>query len=207
MAAAHYQHAPALVARAVGAEDVRDPVGDAVAVGALAHRRQAAGAERVRSRPCARRVDDGAREMALLDAVALDAQLERRLVAARVLELVDAVARDGDHARVEVQSRRDLGQRSQRLEIAVDDLGPRRVFVVRRRVPTVGAEQLRGGRVDVVLPRREQTDVGPLADARADAVTGLEHDGLQAAREKVRRGCEAHGAGADHRDGKLLGHL
>jgi hypothetical protein len=144
--------------------------------------------------------------MALLDAVALDEQLERRLVAPGVLELVDAVTGDGDHARVEVQSRRDLRQRGQRLEVALDDLGPRRVLLVRRRVLPVGGEQLRGGRVDVVLPRREHTDVGPLANARADAVTGLEHDGLQAAREKVRRGREADRAGTDHRDGKLLMH-
>ena len=83
------EHALAGVAVAVGAEDVRDAVGDALAVGALARGGHAAGAERVGARPGPGGVDHRTGNVALLDAAVVDDQLERRLLAAGVLELVD----------------------------------------------------------------------------------------------------------------------
>jgi hypothetical protein len=144
--------------------------------------------------------------MALLNAIALDAQLERGVVASGVAELVHAAARHRDHARVDMQALRDGGDRSQRLEIALDDVTPGGIAVGRGRRPALSRKQLGGGRVDVVLPRREDSDVRPRAHARADAVASLEHERLDAAGHKMGGGRQAHGPSADHRDRKLLMH-
>ena len=207
VAAADHEHPPARVARAVGAEHVRDPVGDPVRGGALALRGNAAGAERVRPRPGAGRVDHGRREVAALLAALLDEQLERRLVAARVLELVDAVPGDRDDPGAEVQaparspaapraargSARRSRRRSGRRPRPAQPSRPRRAA--------------RRDRVDVVLPRREHAHVPPLADARADLLAGLEHQRLDPARGEMRGGGEPDGARADDGDDVwTLGH-
>ena len=146
-------------------------------------------------------VDHGVGEVAALHAVLVDDQLERRVVAAGVLELVDPGARDADHARAEMQRAGDLRRRGQRLQVALDDLGAGRIA----RRPSGAVQPWRSSsstadRVEVELPRREHAHVPPLADAGADRVAGLEHERLQAAGEQVRRGGQADRAGADHRD-------
>ena len=207
VAAADDEHAPAGVALAGAPEDVRDAVGDPVRVRALARGQDAAGADRVRPRPRARRVDHGAREVPPLLAVLLDDELVGRVVAAVVLELVDALARHADHTRAQVQALGDPGHCRERLEIALDDLIAGRVGVRRRRGPARALQQLRRDRIDVVAPRREHPDVAPLAHARADRIAGLEHDRLDAARAQMGGGREADGPGADHGHRQLgVGH-
>ena len=125
--AADHEHSLAGVAAAIGAQHVGDAIGDAVGGGTLTGGGDAARAERVRLRPRAGRVDDRGRQIAAFLAALVDDELERRLVAAVVLELVDAVLGDGHDARAEVQRRSDGRQRRERLEIALDDLLPRRV--------------------------------------------------------------------------------
>ncbi len=164
VAAADDHHAPARVARAVGAEHVRDAVDDAVGARALAGRRQAAGAERVRSRPRPGGVDDGARE---------DAALARRRCSTTSsngassrpssLSLSMPGAGDAGHARgrgaaprrsrASRPAARGSARRSRRRS------GSRRGSGAR---PAVALEQRAGDRVEVVLPRREDAHVPPL---------------------------------------------
>jgi hypothetical protein len=192
---------------AVAAEHVGDAVRDPAALRTLAGRRQAAGAERVRLRPRAGRVDDGTREHAPLDVALLDDELERCLLTARVLELVDAVAGDAGHARTELQHARDLRQRGERLQVALHQLVARRVAVGIGRRPARALEHLAGDRVDVEVPRREHAHVTPLANARADRRAGLEHDRTETAIDQVRRRREPHGPRADDGDGQLVRRL
>jgi hypothetical protein len=143
----------------------------------------------------------------VLLAALLDDELERRLVASGVLELVDPVLGDRDHPRVEVQRRRDGGQARERLEVALHELAAGRVGVGVRRGPARGRQQLLGDRVDVEAPRREDPHVRPLAHARADLLAGLEHERLDPAGAQVRGGREADRPGSDHGDDDwVLGH-
>ena len=72
------------------------------------------------------------------------------------------------------------------------------------RFPAGGFEQADGGGVDVVPPRGEQPDVAPLLDGGARGGAGFEDQRFQAAFDQVGRGGQAHGAGADHGNGKVL---
>jgi hypothetical protein len=105
--ASHHDDAPAGIASAVGVEDVRDPVPDAIGVRPLAGGRDAARAQRVRLRPSARGVDQRTRNYATLHATFVDDQLERGRVASSVLELVETAPRYRDDARPQPQRRRD----------------------------------------------------------------------------------------------------
>jgi hypothetical protein len=200
VATADHRDPLACVTLAIGAQDVGDAVRDAAGVRAFARGREAAGAERVGARPRTGGVDHGAREVAMFRAAVVDDELERRVVAAAVLELVDPGTRDARDPGAEVQGRCDLRRRGQRLQVALDDLGAGRVAVAGRRGPAVALKQRGGGRVEVELPRREHAHVTPRANARADGVPGLEDHRLQAAREQVRRGGQPDGAGSDDRD-------
>ncbi len=205
VARADDEDAPARVPVAVGAEDVRDPVGDPVGKAPLARCRHAARAERVRLRPGAGGVDHRAGQVAALRAALVDDQLERRVLAAGVLELVDPVLGDRLDARVEVQRGRDRLERGEGLEVPLGDLVSRGVGVGGGRLPARRGEQLPGDGVDVVRPRREDPDVTPLAHGRADGGAGFEDQRLQPARQQVRRGGEPDGTGADDGDGQRCG--
>ena len=67
----------------------------------------------------------------------------------------------------------------------------------------VGFEQADGGGVDVVPPGGEQPDVAPLLDRDARGRAGFEDQRFESAFEQVGRGGQAHGAGADHCNGKV----
>ena len=207
VAAADDEHAPAGVALPGAAEDVGDAVGDPVRVPALARGQDAAGADRVRTRPRARRVDHGAREIPPLLPVLVHDELVGRVVAAVVLELVDALPRHAHDSRAQVQALGDTRHLRQRLEIPLDDLIARRIGIRRRRRPARALQEIRRDGIEVVAPRREHPDVAPLAHARADRIAGLEHDRLDAARAQMGGGGEADGPGADHGHRQLgVGH-
>src|SRR5205823_14451147 len=70
--------------------------------------------------------------------------------------------------------------------------------------PAVARKELAGGRIDVVLPGREDPHVSPLEDARTDRRTGLEDDGLRATLQELGGGCEADRPPTDDRDGQCF---
>jgi hypothetical protein len=129
-------------------------------------------------------------------------QLERRFVAAVVLELVHSVLRDGEHARAEMQALRDRRVRGQGLEVAVDDLVAGRIALRRWRDPARTGQQPCGRGIDVELPRREHAHVAPLTHACSDALARLEDQRFDVARQQVRGRGQADGTGADDGDGK-----
>jgi hypothetical protein len=152
MAAADHNDPLTRIAGAVGAEHVWDAVGDPVGERALAGNGQPACAERVRPRPGSGGVDHRGRQVPPLYAALVDDQFERGLVAAGVLELVDAGLGDARDARVEVQRAGDLRHGGERLDVSDDEFGAGRVAIRIGCGPVVAFEQRDGGRVDVVLP-------------------------------------------------------
>ena len=121
----------------------------------------------------------------LLDAVSLDEQLERRLVATGVLELVDAALADREHPRAKVQVLVDLRLRRKRLEIALYKLIAGRVTPGVGTLPPRVVEQLLGCRIEVELPWGEHANMAPLPHARADVRARLEDQRLKAAVEEA----------------------
>ena len=138
--AADHDDAPTRIAPPLRAEHVGNPVGDPIGQRGLAAGRQP-GAERIRARPRTGGVDDRGGQIPALDAGLVDEQLEGRLVAARVLELVDPGAGDTDDPGVESQRRRELGRRGERLQIARDELVAGRVAGPVGHGPAVALEQ------------------------------------------------------------------
>jgi hypothetical protein len=208
VARADHEHPPAGVAVAVRAEDVGDAVRDPVGVVGLAGGGQPAGAERVGRGPGAGGVDHGAREQPLLAPVGVDDHLERRVVAAVVLELVDAELGDGDHPRAVADAVAQRRQLRQRRDVAVGELGTGRVGVRVGRSPALGLQQLDGDGIGDPLPGREQAHVAPVAEAGCIALAGFEHERVEVADEQVRgrRHADRAGADDDRRKGDRFAH-
>ena len=59
-------------------------------------------------------------------------------------------------------------------------------------------------RVEAVSPRREDADMAPIAQVRADSVAGFIELHRHAARDQVRRRSKADRAAADDGDGKVF---
>ena len=102
--------------------------------------------------------------------------------------------------RAQADVRRDLRQRCQRLEIALDDVAPGRgPSGIGQRPPGRLEQGYRRG-IDGVLPGREEAHVAPLADRRADGVASLEDERRLAAGEQVGGRGQADRASADDGD-------
>ena len=65
-------------------------------------------------------------------------------------------------------------------------------------------EKRRRGRVEAVAPRREDADMAPIAQVRADRVASFIELHRQAARDQMRSRRETDRAAADHGDGKIF---
>src|SRR6185503_9965566 len=194
----------ARVPRAITAEDIGDAVVDPRCGVRLAARRRTARAEGIRDEVGPRCVDDRAREERLLTRGGAGADDERRIVAAARLQLVEAEPRDAHHLMTETEMRRDLGRRGERREVAVHELPPCRIAVTIRVVPARATQDLARRGVDVVLPRREHTDVAPAEHRRASTLSGLEDERLDAAPRELGGSREADRPRADDRDWKRL---
>ena len=94
------------------------------------------------------------------------------------------------------------GDFGQRLEVGLVQVRSRRHRLAGRLLPAMGLEQRAGRRVGVVLPRREQADVAPIADVGGDGRAGLVDLHGQAAPDQVGGSGEADRAGADDGDGE-----
>ena len=99
----------------------------------------------------------------------------------------------------------DGGMGGERLDISPDEVIAGGVFVGGGSGPAGLAQQGGGGGVDVHRPRREQTDVAPLADRGPDPVAGL-HDGEgHLPSGEVGGGGQADRAGSDDDDVRVGG--
>ena len=202
---AHHRDPAPGVAGAVGAEDVRDPVEDAVGHRPLAGGGQAACAERVGGGVGAGRVDYRPGEHLRLGAARRPhPQHERRPVAALRRALVGAAPGHGHHPGTVADTRAQRRQGRQGLQVPLDQLPPRGQPVRGRRRPTrLGQEGRRGG-VDEAAPGGEEADVSPRPDGGAGAVAGLEDERRRPPTEQVGGGGEADRPGADDGDGERL---
>ena len=195
------------IAAAVAAQHVGDARLDQVGGVTFTDRRVPVGTDRVGCQPGPGGIDHRPGEGAFETVGPNGRDHERCIAAARAGHLVGAGAGDRGDEAVGAQPDRDLGQEGQRLEVVLDELPAGGVLVGVGAEPTVGGEQTAGGRVDVVAPRREQLDVGPVADAGGDVVADFEHDERDASFVEVGGGGEADRAGADHGDGQCVGFM
>ena len=169
----------------------------------LALGQDAARAKRVRGRPGAGGVDHRPRQVAPDRAVAVrDGEHERLGLAALAEHLVGALPGDGRHLRAGLDHRRHLRRRGERLEVGLVQVRSRRHGLAGRLLPAMGLEQRAGRRVGVVLPRREQADMAPIADVGADGLAGLVDLHGKAAPDQVGGGGQADGACADDGNGE-----
>ena len=165
---------------------------------------QTGGAERAGCFTGAGGVDDGLRDDVALAVGTDDSHEERRRGSLSVLHQIVVDARDGDDAGVELDVRRQFGQRGKRLEVALHEVVPCRIRIAIGPHPAAALEKRRRSRVDVVPPRREHADVSPLANAGSGARPGFEDERDQRTREHVGRGGEADGPCSNDDDGQLL---
>jgi hypothetical protein len=193
------QHATAGVAGALAAQDVGHAIADVRGELALARHRQAMGAERVRLAPGAGGVDHRAGAQLLDAALALQLQDEVGRLAAAGLDLVEALAADGQDAGAVADMRAQRLRRGERQQVVVAQLAGRgqRQLVGRRR-PALAFEQLARRAVDIEAPGREQAYMANRLQMRGRAVTGFEDLHGQATAQQLGGGGQADGAGADH---------
>ena len=169
--------------------------GLALSVGGIA-----VAAERVRARPRAGGVDDGAGDDPAGVAVCVtDVDGEGLVLAAGVDDAVAALPGDaGDGGAVVDAVTEGVGER---LQVLPRPLGSGRVATRVGLVPPVLGQEATSGRVDQFGPAREEPDVSPGRDGRCSPLPSLEHERLESALEKV-RGCgETDRAGTDDHDG------
>jgi len=99
-----------------------------------------------------------------------------------------------------------FGRLCERFEIGADKLSPRRKNIGRRRLPAVTIEERRRGTVNAIAPGREDADMSPVAQVRADHRAGLIDLHRQTARDQMRSRSEADRTASDHGDGKMFEH-
>lgn len=178
--------------------DASGDVGVVLAVGGVA-----VAAERVRTRPGARRVDDGpGAEAGRRARTVVDVHREGLGVAAGVHDAVAAGPGDaGDGVAVADPFAECVGQR---LEVEPGPFGTGGVVVGVGGDPPGGFEQSAGGGVDELGPAREQAHVAPLGHGGARVAPTLEDHRVEALLEQVGGSCEPDRTGADD-DGARIG--
>ena len=182
----------------IAAKNIRNAVGDPIGELGFAHGRQAARPERIRRRPRARGVDNRARQITANAFLRCHRQDKGPRLSPVADDFVDALPRDRGNAGVGFNDGRQLRRCRKRFEIGADQLGPCRTMVGRRQSPTVTIEERRRSLVDAVAPRREDADMTPVADVRADRQAGLIDLHRQAASDEMRGGGQTDRAAADH---------
>ena len=125
----------------IAAEDIRNAVGDPIGELGFAHRRQAARPERIRRRPCARGVDNCARQITANAFLRCHGQDKGPRLSPVADDFVDALPRDRGDAGVGFNDGRQLRRCRKRFEISADQLGPCRTIVGVRHSPTVTLEE------------------------------------------------------------------
>ena len=174
-----------------------------VGVLGLALGQDAARTQGIRGRPRPGGVDHRPGQVAPDRAVAVgDGEHERLGLAAPAEHLVGALPGDRRHLRAGLDHRRHLRRLGQRLEVGLVQVRSRRHRLAGRLLPAMGLEQRAGRRVGVVLPRREQADVAPIADVGGDGRAGLVDLHGQAALDQVGGGGQADRACADDGNGE-----
>ena len=129
---------------------------------------------------------------------------EGRIGATVVRHEVVALARDAGDRRAEVKSGRDGRHAGEGLQILRHDLRAGRQVVPARSRDALIGEQGARGRVDIVVPGREDADMAPFEDRGADTAAFFEEGRAQAALDQTRGGGEADRTGSDHRDGEIF---
>lgn len=89
-------------------------------------------------------------------------------------------------------------------QVGFDELVPGRIAPGFGLLPTGGLKQGPAGRVNIELPRREQSYVPPVPDVGARRITRLENLHQDTSRDEVRCGRESDRTGPDDDDGKIL---
>ena len=107
------------------------------------------------------------------------------------------------------EARGQLGRSRERFEIGADQFGSGWKNIGRRRSPAVTIEKRRRGGVNAVAPRREDANMAPIPQVRADRGAGFIELHRHAARDQMRGGGEADRAGPDHGNRKIFenGHI
>jgi hypothetical protein len=189
----------------LGAEHVGQRVRDVVGDLFEAQRVEAVGAETVGVAVGAGRVDHRAGRHLRDGTVGFgDPQRERCCGASGGASAVHALARHRGHRHAGAYSGRDRGERCERLEVLLNEFCTGwRLLLLAGLVPAVRLEQPASGRIDEVLPRREEADVAPGPHAARDRVTRFVDDEVEAALDEVRRGREADGPRTDDGDRKV----
>ena len=124
-------------------------------------------------------------------------QLERLPVAALGPHLVEVLAANRRHARVQPDVRCNRGMVAKRRHVLLNEIVAGRQRVIGGCLPALGFQQLAGHAIRGVAPRREHGDVTPLANRGAHVRAGLEDDEGLVPCGKVRRRREADGATTD----------
>ena len=127
----------------IAAENIRNAVGDPIGELRLAHGRQAARPERIWRRPCARGIDDRARQITANACLRCHRQDKGPRLSPAADDLVDALPRNRGDAGVGFNDSRQLRRCRERFEIGADQLGPCRTMLGRRQSPTVDARGAR----------------------------------------------------------------
>ena len=203
MPGSHHDRVASTEARPIRAEHVGQRREDEIGDSGCPERIDATGAERVRRQVGARGVDHRAgQDLVLLSIGRAQPQHERCVGAAGGAGTVHPLPRHGRHRGTEVCARGDRIESRERGKVALDELGGERECVVGREDPGIRFEEDPRSRVDQEPPRREQADVPPRGEAARGGLARLEQFEVDAALHEV-CGCgEAHGAGADDRDGQ-----
>ena len=165
-------------------------------------RRQAVAAGGIGREPGAGRIDHGIGAQHFGALAVLITDFERRLLPPLGFRLVEAGTADRGDAAGGADRLAQRRSRRQRHQVSIAQLAAGRIGLRVRRIPSCRREQTRRGLVDIVLPRREQLDVLPLADRVAGLRSSLQHDRRHSAFEHVRRSCKADRACSD--DGNRL---
>src|SRR5699024_9572891 len=111
----------------------------------------------------------------------------------------------GDDSRACVDRLAQLGSVRQRCQVVAYEFGTCGQVITVGFLPIHGFEQCACGLIDVVLPRREETDVPPFENGCGRCGASFEHDGVDPSGHQV-GGCGETGwPGPDDSDGQIGG--
>jgi hypothetical protein len=162
-------------------EDVGQPVDDPSSGAGLAEGGQSGGAQGVGLGPGAGGVQHCPRlQITELPVVVADPDLERELVAARATDLVQVLSGDRDRRGVQPDAAGQGGQRGQRRQVGLQQVGAGGQGVGVGAGPAGPVEQAHADRVQGQAPGGEQPHVPPLGDVGPDLAAGLQDKGFQA---------------------------
>jgi hypothetical protein len=107
----------------------------------------------------------------------------------------------GDHARIEMNVRRQFWRARERFQVLLDPLAPSRKRLAFRLHPAGPLEDVNRYAIHVESPRREHAHVAPAPDARSGSSAGFEDNRCQLPSERMCSGGQSGRACADDHDG------